>query len=178
MSSAIVLGLLDLLERPAAAIGDSGTILGSNQRFHELTRRHGRAPYDQAAGLLADESLARLMILFERGAGTIRERLELTWRDGQSVPVIIDVTPQSTGPRLAVVVVDAATSPSGGAGAVSALRHDIAGPLTAILGTAELLMMKAGDRLTPEVRTAFDQIVENCTRMTEILHRSRGGDRM
>ena len=50
----------------------------------------------------------------------------------------------------------------------SSLRHDLAGPLTAILGTAELLLLR-GQQLPREVRDSLGKILENCGRITGIL---------
>lgn len=60
-----------------------------------------------------------------------------------------------------------------GDGAAS-LRHDLAGPLTAILGTAELLLLK-GQNLPREVRDSLGQILDNCGRISEILARGPTG---
>lgn len=56
----------------------------------------------------------------------------------------------------------------------ASLRHDLAGPLTAILGTAELLLLK-GQNLPREARDSLGQILDNCGRISEILARGPTG---
>ena len=58
--------------------------------------------------------------------------------------------------------------------ASASLRHDLAGPLTAILGTAELLLLK-GQNLPRDVRDSLGQILDNCGRISEILARGSNG---
>lgn len=47
--------------------------------------------------------------------------------------------------------------------------HDLRNPLGAILGFAELLSMRAGDRLTEKERMMLDQIVASSGRMTRLI---------
>ena len=60
--------------------------------------------------------------------------------------------------------------------ALAQLRHDVAGPLTAIIGAAELLLTRK-DGLPDDVRRRAQGILESCGRITEILERSRRDER-
>lgn len=166
--------LLEMVERPAVVVGADGTAVGANERFRALCEKHGASAAELAA-LLVPESLARLMLRLGRSRPAERESVELVLCSGEHVAARVDAPASGDGTRLLAVVIDAAVG-AGNSGA-SALRHDIAGPLTAILGTAELALLRGGDRLSPEVRDSLAQILENCGRMTEILQRSRASDR-
>jgi signal transduction histidine kinase len=185
LSPAGLVALLDLVERPAAAVGDTGTILGTNQRFHDFATSHGAAPQDHIGGLLDAECSARTLRLVSAPAPRPQE-VELTLRDGFGVAARVEILAAANGARLLLVVLNAATPARASQDAswgttslrgAAALRHDIAGPLTAILGTAELLLIRGGDALPREIRDSIGQILENCGRMTEILHRSRATER-
>jgi signal transduction histidine kinase len=186
LSPAGLVALLDLVERPAAAVSDTGTILGTNQRFHDFVRSHGGgAPDDHLGGLLEPECSARTLRLAASAAPS-RQEVGLTLRDGFGVGARVEVLPSANNTRLLLLVLDAPSPAPAEAAAqkwttglrgTDALRHDIAGPLTAILGTAELLLIRGGDKLPREIRDSIGQILDNCGRITEILHRSRSSDR-
>ena len=69
------------------------------------------------------------------------------------------------------------TAGSTGAGSATAqLRHDIAGPLTAIIGAAELILMRRAG-LSDDIRRRLEGILESCGRISGILERSRREER-
>jgi signal transduction histidine kinase len=73
---------------------------------------------------------------------------------------------------LTLLVIDV----GGAERAAASLRHDIAGPVTAILGATELLLARGGD-FPAEARGRLDAILKSCERITEILHRRWADDR-
>lgn len=174
-SSAGLVALLDLLERPAAVVGRGGVILGANQRFLDLAVSLVSPVPLSIQPLLAEESLGEFTRLWEESEPA-RSPLEFRFADGQVRPLRVQFLSTAGGSRIALLVVH---HPAG-AGQVRplrgepGLRHDLAGPITAILGTAELLLIRDVG-LPAEVREALGQIIDNCSRMTEILARSRAG---
>ncbi len=178
ISPAGLVALLDLVERPAAAVSDTGTILGVNQSFHDLARAHGVPPHDQLRTVLRPDSVDRTLALLEPRAPR-RVDVDLELHDGTPIAGRVEVLTAANGAKLLFVVLETPRArglemPLRG---TAALRHDIAGPLTAILGTAELLLLRGGDQLPREIRDSIGQILENCGRISEILHKSRASDR-
>jgi signal transduction histidine kinase len=163
-----------VIERPAVLIGADGAVVLANERFRGLCEKHGAAAVEMGA-LLVPESNARLMLLLGRTHPAGGEGIELVLRSGNHVSARAGVPEAGDGSRLLLVVVD--QPPGGGLSGASTLRHDIAGPLTAILGTAELALLRGGDRLAPDVRDTLLQIIDHCGRMTEVLQRSRAAGR-
>ncbi len=166
--------LLEAIERPAVLIGADGASACANERFRGFCEKHGAAAVEMRALLLPD-SHARLMLLLGRTRHAEKETIELVLCSGEHVSARVLMPEAADGSRLLLVVVDVAVG--AGASGASTLRHDIAGPLTAILGTAELALLRGGDRIAPDVRDTMLQILDHCSRMTEILQRSRAADR-
>ena len=65
---------------------------------------------------------------------------------------------------------------TGAESATALLRHDIAGPLTAIIGAAELLLLRK-DGLPDDIRRRVEGILESCGRISGILECSRSEER-
>lgn len=171
-----LISLLEWVERPAGALTPSGLFLGVNQRFRELALTRGRPPHDRIDSLLNRESREVVAALFQGVQPGIRVPDQpVTLLDGTPMIAKFDVIASSAGTPLILVVFQPPQAKSAGQTAAM-LRHDIAGPLTAILGTAELLLIR-GENLAPEIKESLGQILENCGRISEILHKSRAMDR-
>lgn len=176
VTAAALAALLEFVERPAAAVSSTGTVLAANEAFHRIVARCGSVPYDQISGLL--DMSSTLALLAPRPAGD-GERLELALRDGTRRAARVNVVPAAGGDRFLFLAFESphASRTHGASSPLSTLRHDISSPLTAILGTAEILLVRGGPGLTPDVRGAVEQILENCGRISAILHRSRAEER-
>ncbi len=174
-----LVALLDFLDKPAAVVGAAGRVLGANQNFGEFLSRRGIAARDRLSAFLTAGD-CEWVISGAAGADSQpgQRAGRLTFRGGEMHDVRTEVF--SAGPEGLVtllVVTPPETEPGGAALRASAsLRHDIAGPLTAILGAAELLLLR-GEGLAPEIRRSLTSILESCGKISEILQRSRREDR-
>ncbi|GEM_PF-3168064 len=162
----VLSGILDLLGRPAVAISDVGATLAANEAF----RRLGIAAPSEFFIRLTSSSRARVMSAIS--AGSYPARIEVEFHDGRTCTVHLagmEVIGSSRPAYLAVFENHRVRSKQTRA---PALHHDLAGPLTAVLGTAELLLLRERE-LSRDVRDSLGQILENCGRMSEILMRDR-----
>ncbi|MBP7148280.1 MAG: hypothetical protein KBD01_12090 [Acidobacteria bacterium] len=169
--SAGLVALLDMIDRPAVVLAGDGTVLGANQRFQVFAAALGGAWPVRPANLLAPGSRERVERL-AAGVTTGPDPMTLVFADGRQREFRAQRVETAPGRAVLLLVLapDAAELP--GLRAEASLRHDIAGPVTAILGTAELLLIRDRE-MSAEVRSGLDQIVENCGRISEILARSR-----
>ncbi|UCF68004.1 MAG: hypothetical protein JSV80_01520 [Acidobacteriota bacterium] len=163
-----LVALLDLLDKPAAAVAAGGAIVGANRLFAELSSEMGVSvpPLEQAFDARARETLRRWV-----DAARPVERAPLTFRDGRSRSVRAERVAGASEACLLLVVDEPRRALRLSPGTAT-LRHDLAGPLTAILGTTELLLVRGHD-LPREVRDSLGEILENCGRISEILARHR-----
>lgn len=168
-----IITLLALIERPAAIVDVSGCTLAANESFRACV---GGAGSRSLAGLFGSaiegvlgaamrqrlgEPVVRTLPAREGPPTRVRaERFEL--RDTRALLVLLDRIPDDES-STDLPVEDTA----------SALRHDLSGPITAILGTAELALMRVEHELSPEVRDALNSIMETCARISDILAESR-----
>ncbi len=159
--------LLACVERPAAAIAADGRVLGANAAFVDLARRVARGWPVAVEALFAPSEHALFRALVPHAIAP--ESWRATFADGTARSVRAQVVP-AIGASL--VIVDDAAGPPAAASSEADLRHDVAGPLTAVLGTAELMLMKGAD-LPPAVRDGLTRIVQHCGRISEILASSR-----
>ncbi len=173
IDAAGLVALLDLIERPALAITRVGRVLGSNRRFHELLEDSGFIAAATLEAFLTGDSAERLRTACSGvPVAGLSESFALRFLDGSSHDAKVEVVPSKEGPETLLLVLDAPYGQGPAHRAGASLRHDIAGPLTAILGTAELLLIRGQD-LPREVRDSIGQILENCGRITEILAKDR-----
>ncbi len=172
--SARLVALLDLVERPAAAVSATGLLLGSNRTFQGFAEAIGLAGAVQIETLLTsvsrEECRSRLASAIRSPASG--ERTALTFLDGRARPVRLERVGGDGETSVLLLVIDESDRRGAGLRARSSLSHDLAGPLTAILGTAELLSIR-GAELPADVRDSIDHILENCGRISEILARGR-----
>ncbi len=166
--------LLACVERPAVAIAADGGMIAANTAFVELARRVARGWPVAAEALLAPSEHALFRALVPHAIAP--ESWRATFADGAARTIRAQVVPV-IGASL-VIVDDAVGSSAAAANSEAELRHDVAGPLTAVLGTAELMLMKGAD-LPPAVRDGLTRIVQHCGRISEILasNRAREGSR-
>lgn len=175
-ASAGLVALLDLVERPAAAVGRGGVILGANQRFLDFAAGLVSPVPLSIQPLLAPQSLRDFTRLWDDPEHPLLP-LDIRFQDGKVRPIKVQFLQTAAGSRMVFMVVQqpvVVTEIKRSLRGESALRHDLAGPLTAILGTAELMLIR-DEKIPEEVRDALGQIIDNCGRMTEILARSRAG---
>ncbi|MDQ7006037.1 MAG: hypothetical protein Q9Q40_02275 [Acidobacteriota bacterium] len=160
VSVEVLASLLHLLDRPALLIDDAGRMLA----------RNGAA---QGLGEPGSDVLALFEARCRQGwsdwmaADPGKRPPGPAFAGGPGGTARIEVFEKRGGGRVALVVAEAVT----GEDAIVNLRHDLAGPVTAILGSAEWLLMRGFD-LPREVRDCLGQILENCGRISEILARS------
>ena len=165
---AVLDALLACIERPAAAVAADGRVIAANPAFADLARRVARHWPVAVEALLAPSEHALFRALVPHAIAP--ESWRANFADGvarsfraQAVPAI--------GASLVIVdeVAGASATP---ASSEAELRHDVAGPLTAILGTAELMLMKGAD-LPPAAREGLTRIIQHCGRISELLAKSR-----
>ncbi|MCU0252944.1 MAG: hypothetical protein MUE47_00235 [Acidobacteria bacterium] len=159
--------LLGCLERPAAVVAADGGVVAANPAFVALARRVAPGWPVPVEELLAPRERALFRALVPHAIAP--ETWGATCADGVSRSLRAQAIPAL---RAALVVIDDAPGAAATAEGEAALRHDVAGPLTAILGTAELLLMK-GSELPPAAREGLTRIVQNCGRITDLLASSR-----
>lgn len=165
---AVLDALLACLGRPAAAIAADGRVIAANPPFVELARRVARGWPVAAEALLAPSEHALFRALVPHAVAP--ESWRATFADGAARSIRAQAVPAI---RASLVIVDDTAAGSAAAASSEAeLRHDVAGPLTAILGTAELLLMK-GAELPPAARDGLSRIVQQCGRISELLATSR-----
>ncbi|RMG47294.1 MAG: hypothetical protein D6718_04045 [Acidobacteria bacterium] len=164
------MALLDLIERPAAAVTEEGKLLGGNALFGALAARCGHDAPERLAEVLPEEDARAVGNAVAGGDPPATVRL----RDGREAPVRVQAIDAGEGPRYGLVVIETEETSSrrAAARACAALRHELAGPLTAILGTAEMLLVQRPD-LPREVRDRLGEILDNCGRISEIITRAR-----
>jgi signal transduction histidine kinase len=173
-ASAGLVALLDLIERPAVALDLHGSILGANARFLDFARGRGAVVLGRISALLAPAGDEIVREALQSGAATPPE-LVVEFRDGQRRGARLERVSRPGQTPFAVLVVDERRHPGDPARqlARARLRHDLAGPLTAILGTAELLLIRRSRDLPGDVRQSLDEILQHCGRMSQILARVR-----
>jgi len=165
---AVLDALLACLERPAAAVAADGRVIAANPAFVELARRVARGWPVAAEALLAPSEHALFRALVPHAVAP--ESWRATFADGAARSIRAQAVPAI---RASLVIVDDAAAGSAAAASSEAeLRHDVAGPLTAILGTAELMLMNGAD-LPTAARDGLTRIVQHCGRITELLATSR-----
>jgi signal transduction histidine kinase len=165
---AVLDALLACIERPAAAIAADGRVIAANRAFVDLARRVARGWPVAAEALLAPSEHALFRALVPHAIAP--ESWRATFADGTAGSLRAQAVPAI---RASLVVVDQLPGgPAAAAGSEAELRHDVAGPLTAILGTAELMLMRGGD-LPPAARDGLTRIVQHCGRISELLATSR-----
>lgn len=164
----VLQALLACLERPAAAIAADGRVIAANPPFVDLARRVASGWPVAAEALLAPAEHALFHALVPHALAP--ESWRATFADGAARSIRAQAVPAI---RASLVTVDdAATGPAAAPGSEADLRHDVAGPLTAILGTAELMLMK-GAELPPAARDGLTRIVQQCGRISDLLATSR-----
>ncbi len=167
-----VVGILDLLDRPALALGEDGRLLALNAALARFCRDRLARDFARVDDLLDPDDAGHLAALARRPGEVPQSRVGVLLRDGS--PGRMRVQRIET-PRGGVLVAVLESPPPGGvADDVGSLRHDLAGPLTSIIGTAELLLGR-GHEMPREMREALGRIIEDCGRITEILAASRNG---
>ncbi len=167
-----VVGILDLLDRPALALGADGRLLALNASLARFCRDRLGRDFAGVGDLLAPDD-AGLLVTLARQAGEVpRSRVGVLLADGS--PGRLRVQRMATADGGVLVAVLESPVAGGRADEAGSLRHDLAGPLTSIVGTAELLLGR-GHELPREMREALGRIIEDCGRITEILAASRGG---
>lgn len=175
--------LLERIPSAAAVLEGGGTIVAANARFRALLAdapsptlagafgRDAAALVDKAATLRSGDSLAHV----------VHDRATRTWRLNAE-PLSSPGTPRVLAVLEAIDVVDPPRAPIDAdelalESDASALRHALSGPITAILGTAELALMREAGNMSDETREALEQIMEACGRMSDLLARSRDRER-
>lgn len=172
-----LVALLDLIERPAAVVSADGVILGSNAAFLHLAETLGDPAPSNLRAVLSADSVASVNQVRDP-ARAPRVPTLLGCVDGLRRFVRLEVVGSADAPHRCVahlLVIE--TSHDDGAWPASTrsealLRHELAGPLTAILGTAEMILMREPD-LPRGTQEGIGQILDNCTRMAKILSVSR-----
>ncbi len=170
--AADIVALLDLIERPAVVVARDGEVLGHNQRFAELMETVAADHIETLSSFLLEGSAARILAADLEAA---REPFEVVFQDGIPRSLRVDFFRLSSGEVAKLLVLSQGVLSGDSLRDGASLRHDLAGPLTAILGTAELMLIK-GQELPREVRNSIGQILENCGRISEILAKSRARD--
>ena len=155
--------LLDLLDRPAMLIDAGGRMLARNSAATGLGE-----PGGEVLDLFGGTEQRCWAEWLAGDAGVVGGRVPL--KEDAARTARIEVFERREGGRVALAVLEAAPAAEPPDPAVG-LRHDLAGPVTAILGSAELLLTRGLD-LPREVRDCLGQILENCGRISEILARS------
>lgn len=172
-----LVALLDLIERPAAVVSAGGVILGSNAAFLRLAEMLGDPAPSNLRAVLSADSLASVEQASEP-AHSPRVPTMLGCVDGLRRSVRLEMVGSVDAPRRSVahlLVIE--TSHDDGAWPASTrgealLRHELAGPLTAILGTAEMILMREPN-LPRGTQEGIGQILDNCARMAKLLSVSR-----
>ncbi len=162
-----VVGILDLLDRPAFALGGDGRLLALNAALAHFCRERLARDFGGVEDLLDEDDAGHLATLAREGGEIPRTRVEVLLRDGSPGRLRVQRVPTAEGGVLVAVLESPAASPVA-ADEVRTLRHDLAGPLTSIVGTAELLLGR-GYEMPREMREALGRIIEDCGRITEIL---------
>jgi signal transduction histidine kinase len=173
MRSARLVALLDFVERPAAVLSPGGALLGANARFAALADEIGLPDVSEFVSLLGAAERAPLTDRFSSVATGAQQGGERAVRfiDGVCRRVRVECHGEPGEEPMLLAVIDARAADSVPRTRAS-LGHDLAGPLTAILGTAELLLIRGAD-LPEGVRQSLGNILQNCGRITEILARER-----
>lgn len=167
-----LVALLDLLPQPTFVIAPSGLLLGCNAAMQQLAGQTMGAPLIDPLQLLSAASIARLTAAFEERPAPVT--IDLDRADGSRQIARLLPLPASLPPWYAMVVVFEPLSAPAQASRTrttrgeALLRHDLAGPVTAILGTAELLLVREPD-LPRQLRDGIGQILDNCARINELL---------
>ena len=169
--------LLGMVERPLVAIGGGRRILGANRAFEEFVIDRGLLPSDPLPAIFERGSCEALDDVLRTAGGTTAPNLtSIRLVGGESVAARAEVIGFGEGARVALVVLDPPrqAAPRGdGPSSVASLRHDVAAPLTAIMGDVELLLLRGEGRCPEDLMTIARRIFDHCARMNEILARSR-----
>jgi signal transduction histidine kinase len=165
---ALLDALLACIERPSAAIAADGRMIAANPAFVDLSRRVARGWPVAAEALLAPSEHALFRALVSHAIAP--ESWRATFADGAARSFRVQTVPAIHASL--VVIDDALGAPAAALNGEAELRHDVAGPLTAILGTAELMLMGGAD-LSPAARDGLTRIVQQCGRISDLLATSR-----
>lgn len=167
-----LVAILDLIESPAIVVISGGGLAGGNRRFRDLLERQRLGSPDRVQDVFARNSCLRLL-QEPRGQAPGRFHCELELVGGPRIPARVEVfDAESPGGRAALLVVlEISRSERETLLGTRNWRHDIAGPVTTILGQAELMLLN--DALSPPVRKGLTQIRECCAQISDILARSR-----
>lgn len=166
-SEAVVQALLSRLERPAVVIAPGGAVVAANRAFEELARGIAHAWPVPVEELLAAGERALFGGLVPHAVAP--ETWPVGFADGKTRTVCAEMVPALGG---SIVTIEEGEADPRNADGEAVLRHDVAGPLTAILGTAELLLMR-GHELSADTRAGLERIVSQCGRVSEVLAASR-----
>jgi len=167
--------VLEMFERPAAVVALDGRVILSNRPFDSLANRTPRDADAQFDSLIAPRSRPVWNAVLDRvarGDGRANEAAELDWIDGRRSTVRLTRIGRDNAPAALAVV------GCMGAAAV-ALRHELAGPLTSLLGTVEM-MLAHEERLPEDVAAGLRRVLVEGGRMTALLmsaQRSDGDER-
>jgi signal transduction histidine kinase len=167
-------------ESPLALVDEQGRLLASSASFRDTLGGPGGAarPIGIESYFDDESSAALLRALRAPHPGWVDVRT----RAGNPTRAAVRVCSTRQGIRVGVITLEherarpAATPTDASESALGELRHRVAGPVTAALGAAELLLSRPDLELPDDARHGLDQIVANCTRMMEMLAASRAGE--
>jgi signal transduction histidine kinase len=168
-------------EPPLALVDEQGRVLASSASFRDALG--GSESDARPVGIEAyfdDTSSAALLraLRAPHSPGLVDVRT----RAGGSTSAAVRVCSTRQGLRVGVITLRDERARRGSSrtdapeSALGELRHRLAGPVTAALGAAELLLTRPDLGLSDEARHGLDQIVANCTRMMEMLAASRADE--
>lgn len=166
-----IVSLLEVLDGPAVLLDASCRVLGANAQLLALASSLGVPLLEDAPDLvpaLAPHDLP------ESPGVIVGRTLEL--RDGGTHEArLLRLEGIGSGPLVLLLFEPLCNETESASDRRSSrLRHDLAGPLTAILGTAELLLMRE-ERLEGDAREALEEILGQCSRISELIARDRAG---
>ncbi len=175
--------LLERIPSASAVLETGGTIVAANARFRAVLALAPRSTIESALGseALALVSDAAALHPGESLAQVLHDGTARSWRFAAE-PLPSQGTPRVLAVLEAIDVVDPPRAPIDAdelalESDASALRHALSGPITAILGTAELALMRESGTMSAETREALEQIMEACGRISDLLARSRDRER-
>lgn len=169
-ASAAVVALLDLIEKPSVVTDRAGRIFGSNSAFQAFAPDIESSEPAEFTALLTPAATQTLAAWWQQPANG---RLSpLPFRDGSLRALRLTLLEQAGDNGLALIVIEelaASQARSLATPAAAVLRrHDLAAPLTAILGTAEVLLSR-GAEMPRALREGLGEIVEQCARISALL---------
>jgi signal transduction histidine kinase len=161
--------LLQVVDEPAALLARSGRVLGANEDLLGLARALGVSLVEEVGDIVPDLSTEDL----PESAHVVVGR-SVTLRGGEERGArLMRLEGLGVEPFVLLLLDQGAEDAASASGRRSSrLRHDLAGPLTAILGTAELLLMRE-EGLDGETRESLEEILGQCSRISELIARDR-----